>query len=149
MNSEDLPASARKRLAIAAAADNYHSSFALVVHKSATGPYFSLCAPGPRCAAVGESGEICWISSGRWLHFPEEDRERIKEFKPGTGFVAWSRDARGARIGSVLAKPGVFEGGGSSRARWKCIGARWSCPGTDYMKATETLEQAVPPGSST
>ncbi len=144
---KSLPTSVRRRLAIAAAADNYHSSFAWWFMSPLLGHTFPFARQGPVRRSLENLGNLL---DSEWsvLIFPEGDRTdgEIKEFKPGTGFVAMESRTPVVPIRVRLTKPGVFEGG-TFPARGKVevqFGAPLVfAPGTDYMKATETLEQAV------
>ena len=90
------------------------------------------------------------LLDGRWsvLIFPEGDRTdgEIKAFKPGTGFVAMESQTPVVPIRVKLIKEGIFEGATFPK-RGK-VAVQIGQPivfarGTDYLEATETLEQAV------
>jgi len=142
-----LPASIRARLAIAAAADNYFSSHWWRVFSPLLGNTFPFARFGPVRRSLENLGSLL---DDDWsvLIFPEGDRTdgEIKPFKPGTGFVAMESRTPVVPIRVTLVKEGVYEGA-SFPARGKVtvqIGKPLVfSPGTDYLEATETLEQAV------
>lgn len=142
-----LPAAVRWRLAIAAAADNYFSSVWWQRFSPLLGNTFPFARYGPVRRSLENLGNLL---DSEWsvLIFPEGDRTdgEIKEFKPGTGFVAMESRTPVVPIRVSLVKEGIYEGA-SFPARGK-VTVRFGkplvfSPGTDYLEATETLEQAV------
>ncbi|MDE2817755.1 MAG: AMP-binding protein [Chloroflexota bacterium] len=142
-----LPASVRWRLAIAAAADNYFSSIWWQRFSPLLGNTFPFARYGPVRRSLENLGDLL---DNEWsvLIFPEGDRTdgEIKAFKPGTGFVAMESRTPVVPIRVSLEKEGIYEGA-SFPSRGKVtvqIGKPLVFPpGTDYLEATETLEQAV------
>lgn len=142
-----LPASMRWRLGIAAAADNYFSSVWWRIFSPLLGNTFPFARYGPVRRSLENLGDLL---DNEWsvLIFPEGDRTdgEIKPFKPGTGFVAMEARTPVVPIRVKLLQQGVFEGA-SFPSRGK-VSVQIGKPlvfarGTDYLKATETLEQAV------
>ena len=142
-----LPASARGRLGIAAAADNYFSSIWWRYFSPLLGNTFPFARHGPVRRSLENLGDLL-DSDWSVLIFPEGDRTdgEIKPFKPGTGFVAMESRTPVVPIRVTLNKPGVFEGASlPSRGN---VTVQIGKPliferGTDYLEATGTLEQAV------
>ena len=142
-----LPASVRSRLAIAAAADNYFSSMWWQRFSPLLGNTFPFARFGPVRRSLENLGNLL-DSDWSVLIFPEGDRTdgEIKEFKPGTGFVAMESRTPVVPMRVTLVKEGIYEGA-SFPSRGKVtitIGKPLVfTPGTDYLEATERLEQAV------
>lgn len=142
-----LPASVRSRLAIAAAADNYFSSMWWQRFSPLLGNTFPFARFGPVRRSLENLGNLL-DSDWSVLIFPEGDRTdgEIKAFKPGTGFVAMESRTPVVPMRVTLVKEGIYEGA-SFPSRGKVtitIGKPLVfTPGTDYLEATERLEQAV------
>jgi long-chain acyl-CoA synthetase len=144
---KSLPASVRRRLGIAAAADNYFSTLPWEYLSPLLGNTFPFARYGPVRRSLENLGNVL---DNEWsvLIFPEGDRTdgEIKAFKPGTGFVAMESRTPVVPIRVELVKPGVFEGERfPSRGK---VNIRFGEPlnfprGTDYLDATTMLEQAV------
>ena len=142
-----LPASMRRRLGIAAAADNYFSSLWWRVFSPLLGNTFPFARQGPVRRSLENLGNLL-DSDWSVLIFPEGDRTdgEVKAFKPGTGFVAMESRTPIVPIRVTLVKEGLYEGATfPSRGHVKVqIGKPLIfSPGTDYLEATEKLEQAV------
>lgn len=142
-----LPGSIRWRLGIAAAADNYFSSVWWRVFSPLLGNTFPFARYGPVRRSLENLGSLL---DDEWsvLIFPEGDRTdgEVKEFKPGTGFVAMEARTPVVPIRVTLEKAGIYEGG-SFPARGR-VAVQIGEPlvfarGTDYLEATEMLELAV------
>ena len=142
-----LPAPRRWRLGIAAAADNYFTTVSWRIVSPLLGNTFPFARQGPVRRSLENLGNLL---DGRWsvLIFPEGDRTdgEIKAFKPGTGFVAMESQTPVVPIRVKLIKQGIFEGA-TFPTRGK-VTVQIGQPivfarGTDYLEATETLEQAV------
>lgn len=142
-----LPASGRSRLSIAAAADNYFSSVWWRLFSPLLGNTFPFARHGPVRRSLENLGNLL---DKNWsvLIFPEGDRTdgEIKAFKPGTGFVAMESRTPVVPIRVSLQKEGIYEGA-SFPSRGK-VSVNIGKPlvfarGTDYLNATDRLEQAV------
>ena len=142
-----LPAATRWRLGIAAAADNYFSSVWWRIFSPLLGNTFPFARYGPVRRSLENLGSML---DREWsvLIFPEGDRTDgdIKEFKPGTGFVAMESRTPVVPIRVSMVEPGVFEG---ASFPWRGnVTVQFGkplvfTPGADYLEATERLEQAV------
>ena len=142
-----LSPSARGRLAMAAAADNYFSSVWWRIFSPLLGNTFPFARYGPVRRSLENLGNLL-DSDWSVLIFPEGDRTpgEIKEFKPGTGFVAVESRTPVAPIRVRQVRPGIFEG---AKFPWRGhVTVEFGKPlvfnpGDDYLEATERLEQAV------